>query len=121
MSRTTRRNNKELIRKKFGHPDSKEHYFFIDFDLSGSYTQRVEWLPRYENEMAFKRAVRRYTSDRYRRWRTAPRWWKKLYYIDPERRASKQEIHRCIRQDDFDDHQDPHYRGANADFHWCMT
>lgn len=122
MSRTIRRNNKSLIRQKLGHPDSVEAYHFASFGSTGNhFVQWVEWHFRYENEMAFKRAVSRFKSDRYNRWRTAPRWWKKLNYTRPERREAKHEIYRCLVQGDFDDHQDPRYRGANAAWHWEVT
>jgi hypothetical protein len=121
MSRTIRRNNKKLIRMKLGHPQSLEMNFFGRFDLSGGCVQWVEWHPRYENDMAFKRAVSRFKSDMHDCCRTAPRWFKREEYIRPERHAAKLEIKRCMDQNDFDDHQDPHYRGANAWWHWIMT
>ncbi|HWT40235.1 MAG TPA: hypothetical protein VN081_03115 [Dongiaceae bacterium] len=120
MSRTYRRTDKQLIRKKLGHVSSLEPRYFFNYD-NGQFVQQVMHLPRYESEHHFKRSVSRFKSDAHRRWRTAPRWWKMIMFIGPERRKAKMEIRRCLNQNSFDDHQDPHYRGANRLFWWMMT
>jgi hypothetical protein len=105
MSRTLRRNKKHLILDKVGTID--------DF---------VSWrYRRFTPEVGYKRAVHRYTRDRHSGVHHVPRWWRKLHFVDPERRAAKQEIQRCLSQSSFDDHLDPRYRGANWLWHWYMS
>lgn len=109
MSRTIRRNEKYLIKNVIGGND---------------YYGQPYHPPRYEHlpyAMAIQRQRARYTRDRHSGTYNCPRWWRKLYYVDPERRMAKLEIHRCLRQGDFDDHLDPRLRGANWQWHWWMT
>lgn len=105
MSRTTRRNKKHLIHTHVGTPD--------DF---------VGWkYRRLPPEIAYQRAVARFTRDRHSGIYNHPSWWVRLHYTRPSRRHAKTEIRRCLRQDCWDDHVDQKLRGARTAYYWWMT
>lgn len=109
MSRTYRRNKKDLIRLHIGGND---------FYGQPYHPWKFRHLPLEEARI---RAARRFTADNHSGQYHVCRWWRKLYYVDPERRGAKVEIRRCLDQGSFDDHLDPRLRGAASQWHWWMT
>lgn len=112
MSRTFRRNKKNLIRRRIGTLD--------EFQREYSY-----WMWRYPclnivqiHERVTARFRRDNKSGRY----SVPRWFRHEKYNAPARRAERLEIHRCLRADEWDDHLTGHHpTGARRHWGWIMT
>ncbi len=59
----------------------------------------------------------RYHRDRGRGQYGVPSWFRRMYRHVPERRGTRQVIHRAIRQDEWEDFLDPRIP-SNASWYW---
>lgn len=91
MSRTLRRNKKQLIRNYCGLPENIDKW---DKDRYGGNTV----------EETYARRVRWYTRDHHKGMFTAPSWWNNMFFNRPHRRKEQQKLQRHIKYGDWDNH-----------------
>ena len=108
MSRTYRRNDSQAIRGWLGtvadvdDRDRRNHPLLTDAEI---YKLRLCW----------------YRSDNHSgRW-NANREWRRTHYTVPGRRRACRELHRCIRNNEWDDHLTLEVRGARSWYWWIHT
>ena len=109
MSRTIRRKNKTLALQSYG---------TLDENLSDPHHLMTHY-PRVPLVLAYRMRLARYHRDRPSGVYGAPREFRHQRFNDRLRRAYRDDIRRCMRNDYWEDHRvsgDP--RGARSLFHW---
>lgn len=92
MSRTYRRSTPQLIRLYVGSIEDSSRCW------------RRQFRPDLTDEQFFARQKAKALGDNHVGLHSVPGWFSHLTSTIPHRRYERREIHRCLQQDDWDDH-----------------
>ena len=108
MSRTFRRNKKYLVRQVVGTWD--------DHVADQWWVRR-----RYQGltlRQSYEKRVARYRRDHHSGHYGVPGWFVRMQFNRPLRREDRRELHRCLRNDEWDDHLPPRMFRAASWYWW---
>lgn len=91
MSRTRRRNNRDIIRQHCGRREDIDRW------------DRERW-PGRDDDHVYARRINDFIRDHHSGIYGIPRWWRRQHWTQPLRRDGKRELYRCLQLGSWDDH-----------------